>query len=136
MKIYLVGFMASGKSVIGRKLAHELGFSFIDLDEEFERKYRITISSFFQKYGEPEFRILEHKILLETKNIDNHVISTGGGTPCFHDNMTFIKENGVSIYLKVSTPTLIHRLVNSRKSRPVLKMSSPDEIELRIATLL
>lgn len=136
MNIFLIGFMGSGKSVIGRKLAQELGLTFMDLDEEFERKFRITISSFFQKYNEVEFRLLERKILLETKKLDRFVISTGGGTPCFHENMTFIKENGISIYLKVSTPTLIHRLVNSRKPRPVLKSSTPEEMELQIGELL
>ena len=92
MRIYLIGYMASGKTQIGHILANRLGFSFTDLDTVFEKQFRISVSDFFEKYDEQAFRLLEQKLLLETKNLDNIVISTGGGTPCFFDNMDFIAE--------------------------------------------
>ncbi len=136
MRIYLIGFMGSGKSVIGRKLSAVMGLTFLDLDEAFERKYKINIHTFFNKYGEQEFRLLEHKLLWETRHLENHIIATGGGTPCFHQNMDFINENGVSVYLKVSIPVLVNRLLNSRKSRPLLLGSTPETLETTIENLL
>jgi len=121
MKIYLIGYMASGKTRTGRKLARLLDYSFNDTDDLFESKYKITIHDFFDKYGEDLFRQLEQKVLLETRDLDNTVISTGGGTPCFFDNMEFIRDSGISVYLKLPAPALASRLKVVRKKRPLLK---------------
>ena len=102
--------MYSGKSTVGKKLANLMNLKHIDTDKVFETKYNITISSFFEKYGENLFRELEHKILLETIKEDNCIISTGGGLPCFHNNIEIIKENGISIYLNMSPISIIHRI--------------------------
>ena len=136
MRIYLIGFMGSGKSVIGRKLSAAMSYTFLDLDEAFETRYKINIHTFFQKYGEQEFRLLERKLLWETRTLENHIIATGGGTPCFFDNMDFIRNHGTAVYLKVSIPVLVQRLQNSRKSRPLLRGNTPESLEERILAIL
>ena len=128
--------MYSGKSTVGKKLANLMNLKHIDTDKVFESKYNITISSFFEKYGENLFRELEHKILLETIKEDNCIISTGGGLPCFHNNIEIIKENGISIYLNMSPISIIHRINNSKKKRPLLQNKSPEELQEHIEKLL
>ncbi len=128
--------MYSGKSTVGKKLANLMNLKHIDTDKVFETKYNITISSFFEKYGENLFRELEHKILLETIKEDNCIISTGGGLPCFHNNIEIIKENGISIYLNMSPISIIHRINNSKKKRPLLQNKSPEELQEYIEKLL
>lgn len=136
MRIYIIGFMYSGKSTVGKKLANLMNLKHIDTDKVFETKYNISISSFFEKYGENLFRELEHKILLETIKEDNCIISTGGGLPCFHNNIEIIKENGISIYLNMSPISIIHRINNSKKKRPLLQNKSPEELQEYIEKLL
>lgn len=128
--------MYSGKSTVGKKLANLMNLNHIDTDKVFESKYNITISSFFEKYGEDLFRELEHKILLETIEEDNIIVSTGGGLPCFHNNIEIIKENGISIYLNMSPISIIHRINNSKKKRPLLQNKSPEELQQYIENLL
>lgn len=128
--------MCSGKSTVGKKLGNIMNLKHIDTDKVFESKYNINISSFFEKYGEDLFRELEHKILLETIKEDNCIISTGGGLPCFHNNIEIIKENGISIYLNMSPISIIHRINNSKKKRPLLQNKSPEELQEYIEKLL
>ena len=127
MKIYFVGYMFSGKSSVGKKIAKAMGFDFYDLDTLFERKYKISIADFFSRYDEAAFRKLEHEVLLSTKGYDNCVIATGGGTPCFEGNMDFILENGLSVYLKSSVKTILNRRSTSKRVRPILANKSDDE---------
>jgi shikimate kinase len=117
--------MGSGKSGIGRKLSKMLHFDFIDLDEMFEERYHISVYDFFEKYGEEYFRKIERKLLLETTEKDMTVISTGGGTPCYIDNMDIIKTAGISIYLRMTADELTRRLKNVKKKRPLLKEKDP-----------
>ena len=91
MNIYLIGYMYSGKTTLGHKLAVKLGYQWLDLDQVFEQVFHTSIPIFFKRYGEEAFRKLEQKLLHETANNDNTVISTGGGTPCFFDNIQWIK---------------------------------------------
>ncbi|MEI6456378.1 MAG: shikimate kinase [bacterium] len=121
MRIYLVGYMASGKSQVGADLAGRLGFSFVDLDDMFEERYRISIYDFFEKYSERNFRKIEQKLLHETASLDQVMVSTGGGTPCFFDNMAFIKSSGFAIYLRWNIPELVSRLRKVKRKRPLLK---------------
>jgi len=121
MRIYLIGYMASGKSKVGSDLAEMLGYSFSDLDDLFEEKYRISIYDFFFKYGESNFRRIEHDILRETHQMNRSIISTGGGTPCFFDNMNFIRNSGYSVYLRWSIKELVFRLQKVRRKRPLLE---------------
>jgi len=129
MKIYLVGYMASGKSKLGKELSILTGLSFVDLDEVFEEKYRIGIVDFFDKYGDPAFRQIEHQLLLETEFLDNSIIATGGGTPCSEENIRFIKAHGISIYIRMNVMDLVIRLKSIRRKRPLLMNVPPDSLE-------
>jgi shikimate kinase len=129
MKIYLIGYMGSGKTRFGKSLSVRTGYPFIDLDALFEERYKITVFDFFEKYNEESFRKIERELLLETLTYPDSIIATGGGTPCFFDNMEVIKKNGISIYLKLELIALVNRLASVRKKRPLLKDKSPEELE-------
>lgn len=135
-RIVLIGFPGSGKSTIGKKLAHHLNFTFFDVDQYFEEKNHITIPNFFKKYGEEIFRKTEHLILKELLQKEHIVISTGGGTPCFYGNMDLILENSLSVYIKMAPISLLDRLSHSKKVRPLIKDKTPDEIKEFIENLL
>ena len=126
--IYLIGFMGSGKSTAGKKLAKKLQFSFTDLDDMIEQKYRITIPSIFSRFDEAAFRKIEHETLKQTLSLNKHVISTGGGTPCFYDNIGLINQNGISVYLHLKAKSLYSRLMNSKKKRPLLAQKPPEKV--------
>jgi len=113
--------MASGKSWLGKELASATGLGFVDLDDLFEERYRLSILDFFEKYGELLFRKIERELLHETMAVDNVIISTGGGAPCFFDNMDFILKSGTSLYLRMEVPELMSRIKGIRKKRPLLK---------------
>ncbi len=121
--------MGSGKSALGKQLAQLMGSAFIDIDEMFEERYHISIYDFFIKYGEDNFRKAERELLLETIDLDNTVISTGGGTPCFYDNMNVINTNGTSVYLRMTSAELASRLKNLRKKRPLLENVEANNLE-------
>ena len=127
-RIYLVGFMGVGKSTAGKKLASRLGWKFIDTDAKFENKYRLSIDTFFNKYGEELFRKLENDILISTFDLDNYVISTGGGMPCYSGAMQQINANGVSVYLEMSELAITSRLINSKQKRPLVMNLSEEEL--------
>jgi len=130
MRIYLVGFMGSGKSTFGRELASRLGFSFYDLDSIFEDSRGTTIARFIEGNGEDKFRELESALLRGYDWGKNIVIAAGGGTPCFHDNMNYMKQTGQVIYLELSEEVLFRRLVSLKEERPLLK-EAKNEVELR-----
>jgi shikimate kinase len=132
MRIYLIGYMASGKSNFGRKLASKLGYPFLDLDDLFEERYRVSVLDFFEKYDETVFRNLERSLLLETISHDHAVISTGGGTPCFFDNMQVIRQSGVSIYLCWQVNALVQRLMKVKRKRPLLKDLPANELYVKV----
>jgi shikimate kinase len=120
-KIFLIGFMGSGKSTKGKKLASHLNWSFLDLDEKIENLAGMKIPDIFSQKGEPYFRQIESEALHGTLSETNTVISTGGGTPCFDDNMDFMIANGLTIYLKATPARLENRLTHSGHERPLLK---------------
>ena len=128
-QIILVGFAGAGKSTIGRKIAARIGWSFIDLDVAIEEYYHMEIPCFFKKYGEENFRMCEHEVLKQNLNKRNTVLSTGGGTPCFYNNMDLIIESGLTIYIKMSPASLLQRLANSKKIRPFTQGKTPEEIK-------
>ncbi|MCS6822541.1 MAG: shikimate kinase [Microscillaceae bacterium] len=113
MRIFLVGMPAVGKSTFGRKLAQRLNYQFLDLDKWIEQETQLSINLLFQKYGESVFRKTEKEMLRNTIDFDNIVIATGGGTPCFFDNMRWIKQNGISIFLDTSLPLLAERIIRN-----------------------
>ncbi len=121
--------MGSGKSTLGKHLSKLLGSGYTDLDDVFEERYHLRVYDFFDKYGEENFRKIERDLLLETASLDNVVVSTGGGTPCFFDNMEFIRDNGISVYLRMTSRELASRLKNVKKKRPLLKELAPEGLE-------
>jgi shikimate kinase len=120
-KIFIIGFMGSGKSTRGRQLASRLGWAFIDLDKKIEEMAGMIIPDIFSKKGETYFRRIESEALARTLSESKTVISTGGGTPCSGDNMDFMLANGLTIYLKMTPAVLLTRLAKSPEKRPLLK---------------
>src|SRR6476620_3320016 len=101
MKVFLIGFMGSGKTTIGKKLANYLKYEFIDLDKFIEARAGMTIVDYFAAHGEEEFRKMERDVLQTTHYPDNVIIATGGGTPTYDDNMEWMNENGKVAYLSL-----------------------------------
>jgi shikimate kinase len=128
MKYFLVGFMGCGKTTWGRKLAAKLDYEFIDLDHALEAKAGMSIAEYFSSFGEDAFRQLESDVLKQTEYPENVVVSTGGGLPCFFDHMSWMNNNGQSLYIKLSPKTLADRLENSKTIRPVLQGKKGDEL--------
>lgn len=130
MIIYLVGFMGSGKSTLGRQLAKHLNYKFIDLDALFVSKTKIKIHEFFEKYGEDAFRKSEYELLREIDLSNNLVIATGGGTPCFMDNMDYMRKTGITVFLQLEATLLCKRLINSHTIRPMVIGKTKEELEI------
>ncbi len=127
-RIYIIGYMGAGKSTVARHLAHRIGWTSCDTDLLFEEKYHISINDFFAKYGQDLFRKLEADILRSTTQLHNVVVATGGGTPCYYDNMTVMNENGLTVFLDISPKSAAMRLSHSKKKRPLTKKLSGDEL--------
>ena len=127
-RIYIIGYMCSGKSSISRKLAARLGYEAFDTDDLFEEKYHICVQDFFEKYGEDYFRKFESDILKKTGEMHKVVVSTGGGTPCFFDNMQWMKKNGTTIFVRISPQTSFYRIMNAKRKRPLVYGKSEDEL--------
>jgi shikimate kinase len=127
-RVFIVGYMGSGKTTVGRRLARSLSLQFIDLDAFIEGKYRKTVSQLFEERGEEGFRELERQTLREVAEFENVVISTGGGTPCFFDNMALMNRAGITVYLQTEPEELAHRLISSRTVRPLIAGKSKEEL--------
>jgi shikimate kinase len=135
MKVVLIGYMGSGKSVIAKKLASNLQLTCLELDVLVEKKSKMAIETIFSTKGELYFRKLEHELFLEQmQSNDTFILSTGGGTPCYYNNHELLKsDNCISIYLKASIATLYDRLVHGRAKRPLLAISSEEKLKEFIA---
>ena len=120
--------MGCGKTTWSRKLAAHLGYDFIDLDHLLEEQAGMTIAEYFASYGEEAFRILESEVLKQTAYSNNTVISTGGGLPCFFDNMSWMNAHGKTVYIKLSPKTLVDRLEKGKAKRPLLRDKHGDEL--------
>ena len=129
MIIYLVGFMGSGKSTLGRHLAKYLNYKFIDLDAFFVSKEKIKIHEFFEKYGESAFRKTEYELLRQIDLSNNLIVATGGGTPCFSDNMDYMRKTGITVFLQLEASLLCKRLINSHTIRPMVIGKTKEELE-------
>ena len=127
-RIYLIGYMGSGKTTVGRSLAEKLNFRFIDMDYFIENRQHKTINEIFSEKGEETFRLLENKTLKEVSTFENVVISTGGGAPCFFDNIEIMNNTGFTVYLKVSPEEIAKRLNVNKNNRPLLKDKTPHEM--------
>ena len=130
MKIVLLGYMASGKSSIGKRLSKKLSMNFLDLDDYIIEKEKMSISEIFKTKGEVYFRLIENKYLKEILAKDkDFILALGGGTPCYANNMEEInKADTNSIYLQGSTATMIERLIRKKSKRPLIASLSDDKI--------
>lgn len=120
-KIYILGFMGSGKTTAGKKLAALMGWSFIDLDEQTETTAGMKIPEIFSRHGEEYFRKCESENLKSLDNLQDVVISTGGGAPCYNENMEFMLASGLTVYLKLTPEQLKSRLSQSKTVRPLIR---------------
>ncbi len=137
MRVFLVGFMASGKSSVGKKLAKKLDLPFVDLDNYIENKHNSTIRSIIYNKGMDKFREIEKESLGNLiKKHENVLISTGGGTPCFFDNMKLMNSSGDTIYLEVDLLTLVDRLMYAKQDRPLIWGKSREDLTIYAEDLL
>lgn len=127
-KVYLVGMPASGKSTTARWLARKLAWEWLDLDTEIERKLGMSIAMAFELLGEEEFRKTEQQVLLETKDLTHVVISCGGGTAIFYNNMSWMKNNGLTLFLNPEIGVLAERIATQPLHRPYFSGLSGNEI--------
>lgn len=130
MQIVLIGYMGSGKSTVGKELAKQLKINFLDLDSYIEQKYEMTISELFSAKGEIFFRKAEIVCLNEIfASKEDFVLSTGGGTPCYGDNINVMTSNTKNVfYLNVPIPELIKRLVKEKEHRPLITNIPENEL--------
>ncbi len=116
--------MGSGKTTVGKQLAKKFDFTFVDIDNYIELKYKTSINDFFSKFGENKFREIEKEELENISTKKNIVVATGGGTPCFFNNIDIINKTGTSIYIKLSPEMLLSRLKNAKENRPLINKKS------------
>ena len=137
MKIFLVGFMGSGKTHWGQRLAARLNLPFFDLDSLIIEKENRSVAEIFAEKGEEFFRFLEKEILESvTDQQESFILSCGGGTPCFFNNIEFMKKNGKVIWLNTSVEVLRQRLQRERRSRPLIADVSEEELQRYIVRKL
>ena len=127
-RIILIGYMGSGKTTVGKALSKETGMMFYDLDWYIESRMRKTVSQIFAEKGEEGFRKIEYNMLHEVAEFEDVIISCGGGTPCFFDNMDYLNQQGDVVYLKASPETLYKHLLMAKIERPLLKDKTPEEL--------
>jgi len=127
-RIILIGYMGAGKTTVGRALAKELGLQFYDLDWYIENRRRMKVPEIFAEYGEEGFRQIEHNMLHEVAEFEDVVISCGGGTPCFFDNIDYMNRQAQVVYLRCEPEVLHGHLLMGKTERPLLKGKSPDEL--------
>lgn len=121
MRIFLIGYMGVGKTTAGRELAKMLNLDFIDLDLFIQCRYNKSITGIFEEEGEKRFREIENKVLKEVAEFEDIVVSTGGGVPCFFDNMEIMNRAGITVYLKAEPQLLAERLNLCKEKRPLIK---------------
>ena len=127
-RIILIGYMGSGKTTVGKALSKETGLMFYDLDWYIESRMRKSVSQIFAEKGEEKFRQMEYNMLHEVAEFEDVIISCGGGTPCFFDNMDYLNQQGDVVYLKATPETLYKHLLMAKVERPLLKGKNPDEL--------
>ena len=127
-RIILIGYMGAGKTTIGKALSKELGLPFYDLDWYIEGRRHKTISQLFSELGEEGFRKIEYNMLHELAEFEDVIISCGGGTPCFFDNIDYMNQQGQVIYLRCEPEVLQKHLMMGKTERPLLKDKSPEQL--------
>jgi len=127
-RIILIGYMGAGKTTVGKALAQELGITFYDLDWYISSRMRKTIAQIFEERGEDGFRQIERNMLHEVAEFEDVVISCGGGTPCFFDNIDYMNQQAPVVYLKAEPEVLYKHLAMSKNDRPLLRGKSQEEL--------
>ena len=129
IRIFLTGYMGAGKTTLGKAFARKLNLPFVDLDWYMEERFHKTVGELFVERGEAGFRELEKNMLHEVGAFEDVVISTGGGAPCFFDNMDFMNRNGKTVFLNVHPDVLFRRLGVAKQQRPILQGKQDDELK-------
>lgn len=127
-KIILIGYMGAGKTTLGKVLAQKMGLTFYDLDDYIEDRFHRTIPQIFAESGESGFRDLERRMLHEVAEFEDVIISCGGGTPCFFDNMDYMNTCGETVFLNASPEALKVHLLMGKTQRPLIQGKSPEEL--------
>ena len=128
-RIIIIGYMGAGKTTVGKALATDLNRQFYDLDWYIESRMRKTVKQLFDERGETGFRQIEHNMLHEVAEFDQVILSCGGGTPCFFDNMDYLNHQGETIYLKATPEVLYRHLKMGKTGRPLLLHKTPEEVQ-------
>ncbi|MCD8183992.1 MAG: shikimate kinase [Bacteroides sp.] len=136
IRIFLTGYMGAGKTTLGKAFARQLNVPFIDLDWYIEERFHKSIRELFAERGEASFRELERTMLHEAGEFEDVVISTGGGTPCFFDNMDFMNGQGQAVFLDVHPDVLFRRLRVATQQRPILQGKTDEELRSFIVEAL
>ena len=127
-RIILIGYMGSGKTTVGKALSKQTGMMFYDLDWYIESRMRCPVPQLFKERGEEAFRKIEYNMLHEVAEFEDVIISCGGGTPCFFDNMDYLNQQGDVVYLKATPEVLYKHLLMAKVERPLLAGKTPDEL--------
>ena len=128
IRIIIIGYMGAGKTTVGRALSRELGIPFYDLDWYIESRMRKTVKQLFDERGEEGFRRIERNMLHEVAEYENVIVSCGGGTPCFFDNMEYMNQQGQTVYLQASPEVLYGHLLMGKSVRPLLLGKTREEL--------
>jgi shikimate kinase len=129
MRIFLIGFMGSGKTFWGRKLSKKLSIPFFDMDEQIINSEGLSINEIFEKYGEEYFRMKEKDILhIITESHSSFVMACGGGSPCYFNNIEYMSRSGTTVWLNTPLPVLFKRLLKEKEHRPLLKKLTDDQL--------
>lgn len=132
--VFLIGYMGSGKTTLGRTLAKEMECDFIDLDNFIEGRFHKTVKDIFAERGEEGFRKIEHNLLEEVAEFQDVIIACGGGTPCHFNNMDIMNSSGLAIFLTTPTSVLLARLSlpQHKAKRPIIANKTDEELKLFI----
>lgn len=128
VKVFLIGFMGSGKTHWGQIWAEKTGLTFFDLDQKIEEAFQMTITDIFEKKGEEKFREMERFHLRKFESENNFILACGGGTPCFFDNLSWIKSEGKVIYLKARADSILEKVMQETEKRPLIKDVNQSEL--------
>ena len=126
--IFLIGFMGNGKTYWGKLWAAKSGLQFFDLDDLIETEEGKTITEIFEQNGEAYFRQRESAVLKTFTQKTNCIVACGGGTPCFNNNMQWMNDNGITVYLAATPDDIFKRVINEQEKRPLIKNFSPEEL--------